>query len=168
MLCWSSIKLRKSRGGRVTSNPGFRRRGIVRDCVLTRAHWAHVPPPLELGTGQMEEQRIDPRAPSCDATMTLSPIDKLRCPVGDNEKWERNIYSPSWTLSVRSILSSPFYYPSHLLWRRVPYLIKIVWDPFGEASLPWRWGERSQWVFFYCFVRARGLRWSTDIIWGGG
>ena len=37
---------------------------------------------------------IDPRAQSCDATMTLSPIDKLRCPVGDNEKWERNIYSP--------------------------------------------------------------------------
>ena len=29
-------------------------------------------------------------------------------------------------------------------------------------------GERSQWVFFHCFVRAACSRWSTDIREEGG
>ena len=45
---------------------------------------------------------IDPRAQSCDATMTLSPIDKLRCPVGDNESCERG--SPEHLLPVLNII----------------------------------------------------------------
>ena len=51
----------------------------------------------------MDSYSIDPRAPSCDATMTLSPIDKLLCPAG-GEITRSEPGSPEHLLPVLNII----------------------------------------------------------------
>ena len=72
---------------------------------------------------------IDPRAQSCDATMTLSPIDKLRCPVGDNESCERG--SPEHLLPVLNIIRHIYFIISPSL-ARLRFIIHHIY--YGGAS----------------------------------
>ena len=94
-----TIELQCTRHMAVTSNPGFRghceglcpNKGALSSRPTSGRCW-----------------KASTRVLEPDATMTLSPIDKLlpeitRRKAGDH----RNIYSPSSALSVTSILSSP-------------------------------------------------------------
>ena len=84
----------------VTSNPGFR--GHCEGLCPNKGALSSRP------TSSGRCWKASTRVLEPDATMTLSPIDKLlpeitRRKAGDH----RNIYSPSSALSVTSILSSP-------------------------------------------------------------